>query len=422
MSGTAASCGDPTKHLLRWLGTRRKRSFSTRRIASAGRPPSESSTCWTRWGKDITSRSGAPPRTWHFATGFTHGRRREQLIVQERVVQHRLKQKGKGYISSSYDVSNAIDCKFVGDTANADFLKTRYRGLHLRPNGDGRCRAGQNACGRNAGDSIMPEQFGEGHNDGVETWAEQTRGDGERSLMATEPTTCSSFDTSISVYADDLWRTGVLKTLDEAQAQVEAWDESIDAQLHLRDMVAESREERTHGDVCWQVGREGDVARIPGRHQLRGLDAADRAISGSVAQQRRAERYGSEKAQGGSAGWLAMGGLWSNNQFERLVLRSGPGRGKEPHARQRYQWIFAAILASVAGGPQTFKDEVCGQCKSDGYKVQITVTQGQECMEMIARCILETGGEEKIGQAPRGPAARHLVKLLKDMGQWEERT
>ena len=32
----------------------------------------------------------APPRTWHFATGFTHGRRREQGIVQARVVQHRL--------------------------------------------------------------------------------------------------------------------------------------------------------------------------------------------------------------------------------------------------------------------------------------------------------------------------------------------
>ena len=36
-----------------------------------------------------------------------------------------------------------------------------------------------------------------------------------------------------------------------------------------------------------------------------------------------------------------------------------------------------------------------------------------ECMEMIARCILDTGGDEKIGQAPR--AQRH------DTGQAAER-
>ena len=106
----------------------------------------------------------APPRTWHFATGFTHGRRREQGIVQAPVVQHRLRQKGKGYISSSYDVSNAFpsiahtvldgvsDYKFVGDTANANIIEDSVqRGLHVRPNGDGWCRAGENACGRNAG-------------------------------------------------------------------------------------------------------------------------------------------------------------------------------------------------------------------------------------------------------------------------------
>ena len=102
-----------------------------------------------------------------------------------------------------------------------------------------------------------------------------------------------------------------------------------------------------------------------------------------------------------------------------------------------YQWIFAAILAAVekiqmliqehAGGPQTFKDKVLWctckeQYKSEGYKLQITVThKGEECMEMIMKCIQGTGGEEKLGPAPEGPAARHLTKLLKEMGQWEER-
>ena len=85
-----------------------------------------------------------------------------------------------------------------------------------------------------------------------------------------------------------------------------------------------------------------------------------------------------------------------------------------------YQWIFAAILAAVegymtqspekekiqmliqehAGGPQTFKDKVLWctckeQYKSEGYKLQITVTQkGEECMEMILKCIQGTGGAQ----------------------------
>ena len=84
--------------------------------------------------------------------------------------------------------------------------------------------------------ALCRRNFGEGYNDGVETWAEQTCGDGEKSLRAMEPMTRASFDTNISVYADDIWRTGIMTTFDKAQAQVEAWDECIDTQLQLRDM------------------------------------------------------------------------------------------------------------------------------------------------------------------------------------------
>ena len=107
-------------------------------------------------------------------------------------------------------LDGVIDYKFVGDTANADILKTRYREAYMYVQTEtGGAVLEKMRAGGMQGDSIMPEQFGEGYNDGVETWVDQTRGDGERSLMATEPTTCSSFDTSISVYAEDLWRTGV---------------------------------------------------------------------------------------------------------------------------------------------------------------------------------------------------------------------
>ena len=107
----------------------------------------------------------------------------------------------------------------MNDKANSDILKTRYREAYLYVQTEtGGAVLGRMRSGGMQGDSMMPEQFGEGYNDGVETWAEQTCGEGEKSLIAMEPMTRASFDTSISVYADDLWRTGMLTTLDEAQA------------------------------------------------------------------------------------------------------------------------------------------------------------------------------------------------------------
>ena len=97
--------------------------------------------------------------------------------------------------------------------------------------------------------------------------------------------------------------------------------------------------------------------------------------------------------------------------------------------------IVAAVLAAVEGymtkGPEKEKIQMLNQEHAGGPQfqgqssvvhVQGAATQnGEECMEMIARCIQGTGGEGKMGPAPGGPAARHLVNLLKEMGQWEER-
>ena len=173
------------------------------------------------------------------------------------------------------------------------------------------------------GDSIMPDQFGEGYNDGVETWVEQTRGDGERSLMATEQMTCSSFDTSISVNADDLWRTGVVKTMEEAQAQVEALDESIDAQLHLRDM-GQNR------------GKKDHMVKFVGKGATKEMQRAYREDISFAGSMRQTVRYlGAwlnndgrngmkvrKRKEAAHAGWMAIGGLRSNRPVKLVVFRS----------------------------------------------------------------------------------------------------
>ena len=60
--------------------------------------------------------------------------------------------------------------------------------------------------------------------------------------------------------------------------------------------------------------------------------------------------------------------------------------------------------------------------KGEGYKLQFVVPpEGQQSMKLAENHLKITGCEEKHGQAPRGPAARELIKILREQGQWEER-
>ena len=132
-------------------------------------------------------------------------------------------------------LDGVIDYKFVGDTANADILKTRHREAYMYVQTEtGGAVLGKMRAGGMQGDSMMPEQFGEGYNDGVETWVEQTRGDSWRQSRRRVPAS-----TRASVCMQRICGA------QGSQAQVEAWDESVDAQLHLRDM-GQNRGKKEH--------------------------------------------------------------------------------------------------------------------------------------------------------------------------------
>ena len=171
--------------------------------------------------------------------------------MQARVVQYRLTKKGKGFISSSYDVANAfpsichseldrvIEDKYGAEPGpNAELLKTRYRQayMHIRTETGGEV-LGALGTGGMQGDCAMPGQFVEGYSEGIERWAQDTRQEGQKSLMAHEPLTGEDIDTSLSVYADDLWRTGVAENLHEAQSLVEDWDSKLDSVLSTKSMA-----------------------------------------------------------------------------------------------------------------------------------------------------------------------------------------
>ena len=140
---------------------------------------------------------------------------------------------------------------------------------------------------------------------------------------------------------------------------------------------------------------------------------------------------------------VGVAGAAAGEQYSKAVQAAG----KRHQHGQPYQWTYAAILSTIEAelptraektelqhilqlhqaGPTTFQEEVqwctCKeQYKGEGFKLQISVSEkGKRWMEYIAEFVKRTGGEEKFGQAPRGPAARNIVKLLKEQGHWEER-
>ncbi len=85
------------------------------------------------------------------------------------------------------------------------------------------------------------------------------------------------------------------------------------------------------------------------------------------------------------------------------------------------------ILSAHRHGPSSLTQLVifctCKEAfKGEGYNLQFAVTQeGQQSMKLVENHLKRTGCEEKHGQAPRGPAAREFIKILREQGQWEER-
>jgi hypothetical protein len=131
----------------------------------------------------------------------------------------------------------------------------------------------------------------------------------------------------------------------------------------------------------------------------------------------------------------------AGRQYQEAVRAAGQ---KHNHG-QPYMWTFGAILAAITQCSQGEEKEAMKQMllahkrgpssltrmvthctvrelyKGEGYKLQFSVTaEGQQLMKAIEVHLKKTGCEEKHGQAPRGPVARELIKLLRDQGQWEE--
>jgi len=197
---------------------------------------SVASVCWRR-------AAVRPPLP--FEHGYVAHRRREDPVAQHLCLAWRLRRCKLSYLQESFDSKNAflspehdslcgmLD-EHVADPLARKFLCERIRGATTRV----RTREGAAVfalgSGVPPGDRCMPDVFRAFTQPSFQQWAQQLRDEGETALVAASVVSRRPLDLSTSAYADDLFRTTLLKKPAAAEVQrvAERHDTSLGA--HLR--------------------------------------------------------------------------------------------------------------------------------------------------------------------------------------------
>ncbi|MFM7981841.1 MAG: hypothetical protein ACKPKO_21235, partial [Candidatus Fonsibacter sp.] len=133
------------------------------------------------------------------------------------------------------------------------------------------------------GDCVMPEQCTVGYNAGIQRWTEDTEAAGWRSLKAEEPLTREEVDLSISVYADDLWRTRIVEDMEEVRTTVREWDGELDRRLGSMGMGQNHDKKGAHGKNCGPDGDVKDARGAQGGAAVSGQSDVGSQVPGGVA-------------------------------------------------------------------------------------------------------------------------------------------
>jgi hypothetical protein len=207
--------------------------------------------CGKLWCKcQFASHQYSPP-PW--AYGFLHHRRREQPVLQHRIVQHRVVKAGFSWAFRKYDIKNAfpsITWEAVDQTVHdqipdpdtQQYIKDRYHDSLVVVEGQGSMRVLlQNHIGVLQGDVSAPELFSGSYNRLLHRW--DTTCEYQASSMLTLPLSIEDFHTdtlhktAMTVLADDVGRA--LTFSDDASLikQVQFWDTNLDALLRQYKMA-----------------------------------------------------------------------------------------------------------------------------------------------------------------------------------------
>ena len=179
------------------------------------------------------------------------------------------------------------------------------------------------------GDSVMPNKFTAGYNEGIHKWVEETACSGQAGLEATEPLSQERVDLGISVYADDLWRIQVVRDMEEVRETVKRWDEKLDEKLGGMEM-GQNHSKKEHMAKFVGRGAVGYMKEAYQGHQPYSgqVLATVRYLGAWLNNNGRNGVEVRKKKEAAQKGWRAMGSLWANGSIRQrtqaAVYRSLP--------------------------------------------------------------------------------------------------
>eukprot|EP00959_Pyramimonas_sp_CCMP1952_P158513 3315427-Pyramimonas_sp.AAC.1 len=265
----------------------------------------------------------------HHSVGFREGRRREQLILQHKLVRWQLSEQCLGWFTAFYDQANAfasVSRAALDSTiyrmltaADAALVVGRHRhAMTLVQTDSGEWSLYALGCGDLQGDQSAPDRFLQVFDPAVDEWVDQTRTASERDFFTvTDPVSRIAVDVSYGAYADDLERSGLANGALEAVRKIESWDEALEK------FVADPINLRQNSDkkelMFRQYGKGAPTEmkafyqqlKVPGEAKLvvRHLGAYHQTDGWEY------HEYG-QRQQVARSGWAAMGHFWGQRGGE----------------------------------------------------------------------------------------------------------
>ena len=275
-------------------------------------------------------RQGRPLASRDYAAGYAKSKSREEAILQQLCLGHRLHKAKVGCATFFKDVANAfyspehVHLDAAIDTTmrpcDRQLLKQRHHAasIHIQA-ADGNILL---AVGSGAlqGDSIASELFLEQYHPLVDRWlADLAASDSQRHLLeAEDPINRKRVDASLSTYADDVAIKVLASTAASLQTKAASLDDHLDTALAA-------------GGLAQNRGKQEVVVRFagPGSHaQMRAIYTGNVALEGQVVPKARylgefynytcsgtdARKHRLQRAQ---VAWRSMGSFWTKQGCSR---------------------------------------------------------------------------------------------------------
>ena len=281
---------------------------------------------------------GRPQSARGYAAGYAKNKSREEAIMQQLCLGHRLRSAGVGHATFYKDIANAfyspghprLDVAIEQTMAEDDkqLLRQRHRAasIHIQA-ADGNILL-ETGSGALQGDSFASDLFVEQYHPLLDEWLERLSSDPRHhDFEAYDPINAKYVNVALSTYADDLALKTRCDTATDLQSRAAEVDDALDEVLAF-------------GNMAQNRGKQEVVIHFAGRGshaQARSVYRGEVELEGKVVPQARylgemyvhngsttaARKHRLNKAQ---VAWSSMGAFWTRSGCSRrsvcMVFRS----------------------------------------------------------------------------------------------------